>query len=215
MTNKQPSPNLQGHSRPELEERNQQRRQIMSSLLDTLKPWLIEFGSWIFGGLIAFNLIIVAPLLTIGLDHIEIMVSIVAFVCALPLNVSGLLLLRLTKDLNDISIDEVMRQAFKDANIPDIEDHLPTDEQLQTTYKLRTEIGLRYSVWLGGISAILTLLGMVAALWYIAWWIAVTFIVVSIIILIVTMNVAPRILRPITREESAALRQKFQQRQQP
>jgi len=37
----------------------------MTTLLDRVKPWLIEFGSWIFGGLIAFNLIIVAPLLTI------------------------------------------------------------------------------------------------------------------------------------------------------
>ncbi|MBA3868946.1 MAG: hypothetical protein H0X30_07320, partial [Anaerolineae bacterium] len=167
MTDRQPSPNLPGISGPELEERIEQRRQIMNSIMDTLKPWLIEFGNWIFGGLIAFNLIIVAPLITIGLGHMEVMVSIVAFACALPLDVAGILLLKLTKDLNDMSIDKVMHQAFKDANIPDIEKHLPTAEQVKSTYKLRTEVGLRYSIWLGGTSAILTLLGMIAALWYI------------------------------------------------
>src|SRR5262245_39749952 len=117
MTDKQPSTNLKDLSGPELEKRIEQRRQVMSSLMDSLKPWLIEFGNWIFGGLIAFNLIILAPLITIGLNHIEVMVSIVAFACALPLDVAGIILLKLTKDLNDISIDEVMHQAFKDAQI--------------------------------------------------------------------------------------------------
>lgn len=202
---------MQGLSGAELQERIDQRQQVMTTLLDRVKPWLIEFGSWIFGGLIAFNLIIVAPLLTIGFDHI-IMVAILAFACALPLTVAGLLLLKLTKDLNDISIDAIMRDAFVDAKIPDIDDHLPTDEQLQSTYKLRTEIGLRYSVWLGGISTILTLLGMIAALWYIVWWLAVAFIIVSVVTLLITINVAQRIMRPMTREESAALREKYRQR---
>lgn len=212
MTDKQPSANFQGLSGPELQQRIDQRRQIMGSLMDTLKPWLIEFGNWIFGGLIAFNLIMVAPLLTIGLNHIEVMVSIVAFACALPLTVSGILLLKLTKDLNDMSIDEVMHQAFKDANIPDIESHLPTDEQVQSTYKRRTDVGLRYSVWLGGTSALLTLLGMIAALWYIAWWVAVVFIAVTIVSIIITMTIAPRILRPMTDEEREAYRKLYQQR---
>jgi ABC-type multidrug transport system fused ATPase/permease subunit len=188
----------------------------MTTLLDSLKPWLIEFGNWIFGGLIAFNLIIVAPLLTIGLNHIELMVSIVAFAfaCALPLDVSGLLLLKLTKDMNDIAIDDVVTHAFKDANIPEIEDHLPTTDQIQTNYKRRTEIGLRYSIWLGVASAILTYLGMIAALWYIAWWVAVIFIIVSVIALFITMNVAQRVIRPMTDEERDAHRQKYHQRKQ-
>lgn len=214
MTDKQPSANLKGLSGPELEKRIDQRRQIMSSLMDAIKPWLIEFGNWIFGGLIAFNLIMVAPLLTIGLNHIEVMVSIVAFACALPLSVSGILLLKLTKDLNDMSIDEVMHQAFKDAHIPDIESHLPTEEQMQSTYKRRTEVGLRYSVWLGGTSAVLTLLGMIAALWYIAWWVGVIFIIVSVIALFITMNVAQRVIRPMTDEEREAYRKKFQELKQ-
>jgi ABC-type multidrug transport system fused ATPase/permease subunit len=197
MTDKQPSTNPDhALSGPELQEKIDQRRQVMTTLLDSLKPWLIEFGNWIFGGLIAFNLIILAPLITIGLGHMEVMVSIVAFACALPLDVSGLLLLKLTKDMNDIAIDDVMSQAFKDAHIPDIEDHLPTTEQIQTHYKRRTEIGLRYSIWVGAASAILTFLGMIAALWYIAWWVAVIFIVVALLSLFITMNVATRIWRP-------------------
>ena len=212
MTDKQPANPMRGLSGAALEAAIEQRRQVMTTLLDRLKPWLIEFGSWIFGGLIAFNLIIVAPLLTIGFDHVVIMVAILAFACALPLTVAGLLLLKLTKDLNDISIDAIMREAFVDAKIPDIDDHLPTDEQLQSTYKLRTDVGLRYSVWLGGISAILTLLGMIAALWYIAWWLAVAFIIVSVVTLLITINVAQRIMRPMTREESEALREKYRQR---
>jgi ABC-type multidrug transport system fused ATPase/permease subunit len=197
MTDKQPSTNpYSALSGPELQEKIEQRRQVMTTLLDSLKPWLIEFGNWIFGGLIAFNLIFVAPLLTIGLNHIDLTVSIVAFVCALPLEISGLLLLKLTRDLNDIAIDDVVTQAFKGANIPEIEDHLPTTEQIQTNYKRRTEIGLRYSVWLSAASAFLTFLGMIAALWYIAWWVTVIFIIVSLLSLFITMNVATRIWRP-------------------
>jgi ABC-type multidrug transport system fused ATPase/permease subunit len=213
MANKQPATNLHDAlSGADLEKRIEQRRQIMTSLMDALKPWLIEFGNWIFGGLIAFNLLIVAPLLTIGLGHMEVMVSIVAFVCALPLDVAGIILLKLTKDLNDISLDEVMHQAFKDANIPELEQHLPTAEQVQSTYKRRTEVGLRYATWIGCTSAILTLLGMIAALWYIAWWVAVVFIVVSLIALFITMNVGQRIIRPMTDEEREAFRKKYQER---
>ncbi len=193
-----PAPSIENLSRDDL---TKGRERVMGNLLEQLKPWLIEFGSWIFGGLIAFNLIIIAPMITIGHAHLTVLVSIVVFACALPLNVAGLLVLRLTKDLNDIAIDDVMHKAFEDAHLPVLTTHEPL-------YKQRTDVGIRYSSRLAVLSGILTLLGMIAALWYIAWWVGVIFIVVVIASALITMSAANHLMQPDTDQ----LRERYEQR---
>ena len=37
----------------------------LRNLLEKITPWLFAVGSWIFGGLIAFNLVAVSSLLTV------------------------------------------------------------------------------------------------------------------------------------------------------
>lgn len=179
-----------------LEEQVKHRQDVMTSMFESLNPWLMEFGSWMFGGLIAFNLVIVAPLLTLNRLEPSMLVAILAFACALPLNVSGLLALKLTKDLNDISIDDVMRKAFLDANITGVEGQIPAPEENPARTKKRTDLGLRFSLRLGWASAALTLLGMIAALWYIAWWIGAIFVIVVLISAYLTMKIVRNLMRP-------------------
>jgi hypothetical protein len=57
----------------------------LGDLLERITPWLFEVGSWIFGGLVAFNLVLVSALLTVGPVDRAILISITAFACALPL----------------------------------------------------------------------------------------------------------------------------------
>src|SRR5262245_55005964 len=105
------------------------RDQIFGNMLDKLRPWLLEFSNWIFGGLIGFNLVIFAAVLYLAAAATNpfILLSLAAFVCALPLDVSGLIALKLVKDMETVSIDDVMKQAFKDANIPPRRDTLPVE----------------------------------------------------------------------------------------
>jgi len=37
-----------------------QELKAAAKLVENITPWLVEFGSWLFGGLIAFNLLVMA-----------------------------------------------------------------------------------------------------------------------------------------------------------
>ena len=180
----------------DFEEQSKQQLKAFGNLVEKIKPWLFEFGNWIFGGLIAVNLIIVGSLLTVGPDHPAILVSIAAFACALPLNVSGLFLLKLIKDMSGVAIDDVIRQAFQDAEVPNVEIYFPVSEEKESLYKRRSNVGLRYSIALAALSTGLTMLGMVAALWYMAWWVGVIFLVMVIASVILIMTVVARWMPP-------------------
>src|SRR6516165_7870847 len=92
-----------------------QNKQIMNAfgkLLESIAPWLLEFGSWIFGGLIAFILLVIASVFTIGPVDPAVTVSTAAFAIALPLNITGLFLLRVFQDLKNVKFEEEAAQAF-------------------------------------------------------------------------------------------------------
>src|SRR5215472_2943551 len=84
-------------------------------LVESITPWLVEFGSWIFGGLIAFTLLVMASLITVGPVDPAITVATAAFALALPLDLTGLLLLRLLQDLKHVGFEEEAAQAFQEA----------------------------------------------------------------------------------------------------
>lgn len=90
-------------------------------MLDRTTPWLSEIGKWIFGGLVAVNLVVIAALLTVGPVDAAVRISVALFACALPLDVAGIVVLRLTKDLVDIGLDDLALQAFKESGFPEIE----------------------------------------------------------------------------------------------
>ncbi len=148
-------------------------------LLEHITPWLFEFGSWIFGGLIAFTLLVMASLLTIGPVDPAILVATTAFALALPLDVTGLLVLRLIQDLKQVGLEEELAQAFQEVGFTFEPISAPT--ALETQRKRRTGVVLSYALGILALSGLLTLTGMIATLWHMAWWIGVSFLVMVLI----------------------------------
>jgi len=134
------------------------------------EPWLFEVGSWIFGGLLAFNLVLVSALITVGPADDAILISITALACALPLEVAGMCVVRFAKDARNVGIDDLTLQSFKDAGFPDIEAYFPPAGERDRLRARRSAVALRYSLGIGSLSMALTALGLLAALWYMAWW---------------------------------------------
>jgi ABC-type multidrug transport system fused ATPase/permease subunit len=170
------------------EEQNKQIMKAFEKLVERITPWLLEFGSWIYGGLIAFTLFVMASLFTIGPVDPAITVSTAAFAFALPLNVTGLFLLRLVKDLKEVGFEQEFAQAFQDVDVT-IREQVASPKTLESLRKRRTGFFLAYSLGILVLSVLLTLTGMIAVLWYMAWWIGVVFFVMVIISLVI-VNVA-------------------------
>jgi hypothetical protein len=149
------------------------------NLVERIAPWLFTVGSWVFGGLIAFELWLVSALLTVGPVDRAVLVSITAFACALPLNVAGICLLRLVSDLREIGIDDITLKAFQDAGFPDIEAYFPAAPK-GMLHNRRSYAALGSSGPIAVLSLALTTVGFVAALWHMAWWVAVAFLVMAV-----------------------------------
>lgn len=154
----------------DLDQESRRSLDALANLVETLTPWLLDVGSWVFGGMIAFDLVIISALITVGPADGAILISLTAFVCALPLNVTGVFLLRLIQDMKDIRIDDLALKAFQDSGFPDIEAHFPPSRARKSLHKRRSNIALRYSLAIATLSFTLTLIGLVAALWHMAWW---------------------------------------------
>jgi hypothetical protein len=162
-----------------MDERATQSLDALSRLLDRTTPWLSEVGSWVFGGLVAANLVMISTLLTVGPVDAAIRLAVTAFACALPLNVAGIVVLRLSKDLGDFAVDEQALQAFRESGFPDIETYFPSATERATLPRRRSGLALRYSLAIATAGAALTFAGVVAALWHMGPWIGVTFLVAA------------------------------------
>ncbi len=162
------------------EEQYKQLKKAFWKLFEGITPWLVEFGSWLFGGLIAFNLLIVAALITVGPVDPAIAVSTAAFALALPLEVAGLFLLRLDQDLKHVGFEEEVAQAFQEVRFPAGE-QVASPTVIEVLRRRRTRIVLSYSLGILALSLLLTVTGMMAALWHMAWWIAVVFFAMVLI----------------------------------
>src|SRR5947209_5519003 len=118
QTDPAPADPHQGNLLAAAEEQNKQIRKAVEKLFESFTPWIVEFGSWIFGGLIAFTLLVMASLLTVGPVDPAIKIATAAFALALPLNVTGLFLLRLVQDLKQVGFEEEVAQAFQEISFP-------------------------------------------------------------------------------------------------
>ncbi len=149
------------------------------SMIERITPWLLELGSWIFGALIAFSLLILGSLLTVGPTDNAVLIATAAFALALPADVAGFVLLRLVDDLKKVRLEEAAVKSFEEAGFP-----VPDDERadaIEQAMQGRTRVVLVicYSILL--VSVLLTLTGISAALWHMAWWIAVVFIAMTVV----------------------------------
>jgi len=144
----------------------------LSRLLERIAPWLVEVGTWVFGGLLAVNLVIIAALITVGPVDTAIRAAVAAFGCALPLEVAGMVLLRLSKDVDDVRLEDIALQSFEEARFPEARAYFPATGQRGLERKRRTRLTLGYASAIGAASLALTLTGMVAALWHMGAWVA-------------------------------------------
>ena len=92
---------------PAVDEQSRRTFSGLRNLAERITPSLVDVGSWIFGGLIAVNLVVLSALITVGPVDAAIQTSTAALASALPLNVAGIVLLRLIKDVNDVGLDHV------------------------------------------------------------------------------------------------------------
>ena len=193
------------------EEQNKQIMKAFGKLVERMTPWLLEIGSWIFGGLIAFTLLVLAPLFTIGPADPTILVSTAAFALALPLNVTGLILLRLVNDLKQVGFEEELAQAFQDVDST-VREQIVSPKSLESWQKRRTGFFLGYSFGILALSVLLTLTGLIALLWYMAWWIGVIFFVmvfISLVIVIVALVSSQPPASPEEKEQKRRYREEL------
>jgi hypothetical protein len=157
---------------PAVDERSARTFEGLRNLVAKLTPWLIDVGSWIFGGLTAANLVVISALITVGPVDAAIRTSTAALAAALPLNVAGIVLLRLVKDLKTVGIDGLTLRAFQAAGFPDIDAYFPAPRERASQYARRSRIALLYSMGIAALNIALTLTGVAAAVWHMGQWIA-------------------------------------------
>jgi len=164
-----------------VDERARQSLDAISGLVDRTAPWLAEIGSWVFGGLVAVNLVVISALLTVGPVDRAVRTAVALLACALPLNVVGLVVLRLSKDLTDLGVDDLALKAFKENGFPDIDAYFPAGSDRAALLKRRAGVALRYSLAIAALSAAVTLAGLVASLWHMAWWIGTILLAMTVL----------------------------------
>ncbi len=149
------------------------------TLVERITPWLLDLGSWIFGALIAFDLLILAALLTVGPADLAALVATAAFALALPPNAAGFFLLKVLEDIKNARLEDVAVQAFQEAGFGVSPIQAP--DAAESVVKQRTKTVLIYSYSILSVSVLLTVIGVTAALWHMAWWISVAFVAVTLV----------------------------------
>ncbi len=180
---------------------SEQSMQGLANLVEKLTPPLFEVGSWVLGGLIAFNLVIIGALITVGALDTSILISATALVCALPLNVAGIVLLRLIKDMRDIGIDDLALKAFQEADFPNIEAYFPASPDKERLSRRRSNVALSYSLGIISLSLALTIAGLVAAVWHLAWWLGVLLLAMVVLSTVLVIVILAHSLPPESEEE--------------
>jgi len=158
-----------------VDERSARTFEGLRILVAKLTPWLIDVGSWMFGGLTAVNLVVISALITVGPVDASIRMSTAALAAALPLNVAGIVLLRLVKDLETVAVDGLALRAFRAAGFPNIDAYFPAPRDRAFQYARRSRIALLYSMGIAALNLALTLTGVAAAVWHMGQWIAFVF----------------------------------------
>lgn len=206
----QPDPALTGQqqevSLAAAEAQFDQGRRAYNSLLERITPWLFEVGSWIFGGLIAFTILIMASLITVGPADLPVTIATTAFALALPLDVTGLVLLRIVRDVRPVGFEEEIARTFQEAGLTPGEQQIPSLTTLEAVRKRGIRNVLYTALGILTLSSALTLTGMMAALWHVGWWIATGFAAMVVTCVITVQIVMVTSQPPISAEEKARRR---------
>jgi hypothetical protein len=166
-------------SSPELTEQRVRSLSALARVVEWITPWLIEVGSWVLGGLIALNLVVIAALITVGPVDRAVRIATATFACALPFDVAGILLLRMIKDARDLRFDDLAARAFQEARFPGFEEHVPGPAERGSLAAHRARVALSYALVITALSVASTFTGVVASLWHMAPWVAGSFLVAA------------------------------------
>jgi MFS family permease len=183
----------------------QQSLKAVGIVMDDISPWLFEVGSWIFGGLIAFTLLVLASLLTVGPVDLSVKLSTVTFAVSLPLNATGLILLRLVRDLKPLQLEGIT-QAFQEAGLTPGQQQIPSVASLKEMRERGSRTVLSTTMGILGLSGVLTIVGITAALWHMSWWIGVAFLVTVLISLVIIQIALATSQPPVPAEEKTRRR---------
>jgi hypothetical protein len=156
-------------------------------VVERIAPWLFDLGNWVFGALIAFNLLVLGALLTVGPVDAAVIVSAAALAISLPIAAAGFLLLKLAQDIKRVGLEQVTTEAFEKVGF-EFDDKAAANEAPEVGEKRRTARVLRYCYALLVLSASLTLISVTAALWHMAWWIGLAFIAAVVAAQVVVLN---------------------------
>ena len=178
--NQGPADAQQGSSRIAADDTFSRAMAGFGKLIELITPWLLDLGSWISGALIAFNLLILGALLTVGPGDHAVLAATAAVALALPPGVAGFFLLRLAADMKSVDLEEVATTAFQQVGFTS-GDGAPALGTPESGEKRRMRVVLRYSYALLALTLLLTVIGVTAALWHMAWWIAVLFVAMVVI----------------------------------
>jgi ABC-type multidrug transport system fused ATPase/permease subunit len=184
-------------------------KQAFREWVKIITPWFFEFGSWVFGGLIAFTLLLMAPLITLGPVDLAVIVATAAFALALPLDVAGLLVLRLVQDMQRVGLEDEVARAFGEIG-PDVGVPILPPSARTAQSQRRTERVLRVSFSILALSGALAVIGMLAVLWRMAWWIAIAFLAMVVISLLIT-SIAMAAAQPRDADEAKEQRRRSQE----
>ncbi len=149
--------------------------------------WLYELGGWIFGGLIVAALMILQDLISLGsLDRATVVAGL-AIAIALPFNVTGLVIVRYFRDLNQAVEEARLALAQGASDIDETQPGLAFNAQAFSPAKRRTmDMAVSAALFL---SALFTLMGIASALWRISWAVTILFIIAGILGLLLILRV--------------------------
>jgi len=206
-----PANRAQVSAPPAADEQSVRTFRGLRNLAERIAPWLVDVGSWIFGGLTAVNLVVLSALITVGPVDAAIRTATAALAAALPLNVAGIILLRLIKDAADLGLDDLTLRSFQDAGFPDVESYFPSPVERASQHTRRARVALLYSLGIATVSIGLTVTGVAAAVWHMGHWIA--FVLFGAVLLsagLLTVAIAHALPQQSAAEKS--LKRRYQER---
>lgn len=143
--------------------------------------WLYNAGGWIFTGLIAVALLILQNLIAIGRTDRVLLVAGLALAAALPLNLAGVWIVRYLRNQ-----DQALAAATL-SSVPQVAgDEVTVSNAPIFSAKQRQFTNTILSILLD-LSVLLTLLGIVCALWHISGAITVVFLITLVLGLLTTL----------------------------
>jgi uncharacterized membrane protein YcjF (UPF0283 family) len=93
-----------------------------------------------------------------------------------------------------------MAQSLRDVGLP-VGDQMPGAETRDARRRRRTGIALLFALGILALSVLLTLTGVVAALWHMAWWVGIAFLAMSLVSLGMVIVALVILQPPATPEE--------------